>query len=233
MPYDTTNLVGMIDISTFCNASCPQCHRTNQANIQEKQYWLKLIQVKLKEFQKRFPIKDLNRYREITFCGTWGDPMMAKDIHEICEYILQNSKTQIRINTNGGMRDEQFWWNFGALSYEYGSRIHVVFDIDGVTEEQHTKYRRNVPLETVLNHMEAFSESLGSRCSVFTVVFKHNENDIENIHKLAKDHGATRACVCPSNRFNNKQTFKFYDGDKLEILEKSDKITKYYETDLL
>jgi len=68
---------------------------------------------------------------------------------------------------------------------------------------------------------------------VFTVVFKHNEDDIENIHKLAKEHGATRACVCPSNRFNNKQTFKFYDGDNLEILEKSNKITKYYETDLL
>lgn len=42
------------------------------------------------------------------FCGTWGDPMMAKDIYEITEYVLENSNAGISINTNGGMRDEDF-----------------------------------------------------------------------------------------------------------------------------
>ena len=35
--------------------------------------------------------------------------MMCKDIFEICEYIINESKTKIVINTNGSIRDE-FWW---------------------------------------------------------------------------------------------------------------------------
>ena len=239
MAYDNGKYTGMIDLSTYCNAACPQCHRTNQGNIQEKQSWLPLIQIDLDLFKKRFDVRQLKMYKELVFCGTWGDPFMAKDIYEIVEYCLKNSKAYITINTNGAMRNEEFWFNFGLLTHEYGSRVNVVFAIDGYTEEQHARYRRNTSLKTVLNHMESYMQCPKSRSTVFTVVFEHNEDDIDKITEIADEYGAYAHHIQPSNRFfygheNNirgkhPETFKFYNEGSLETLRKSSKITRYYE----
>src|SRR6056300_1235864 len=103
MAYKIGKYTGMIDLSTYCNAACPQCHRTNQGNIQEKQSWLPLVQTNLDLFKKRFTIGQLQMYKELVCCGTWGDPMMAKDIYKIAEYILKHSDVYLTINTNGAM----------------------------------------------------------------------------------------------------------------------------------
>ena len=242
MAYKSGNYTGMIDLSTFCNAACPQCHRTDQGNIQEKQPWLPLIQTNLDLFKKRFSVNQLQMYKSLVFCGTWGDPFMAKDIYEITEYVLRYSHAYLTINTNGAMRNEDFWFNFGALNNKYGQRINIVFAIDGCTEEQHAKYRRNTSLKTVLSHMDAYMECPKSRSSVFTVVFEHNENDLDKITQIAKDHGAYKHCICPSNRFfkgheGNKRgkhpdVFKFYNEGTIETLHRAKKITRYYEVEL-
>lgn len=242
MAYDIGKLTGMIDLSTYCNASCPQCHRTDQGNIQNKQSWLPLVQTNMDLFRKRFGASQLSMYKGLTFCGTWGDPFMAKDIYDITEYALKFSNAYISINTNGGMRDEDFWFKFGNLNSKYGQRINVVFAIDGYTEEQHAKYRRNTSLKTVLQHMEAYMSCPKSRSSVFTIVFKHNENDIKKITDIARTYGAHKHCICPSNRFykgfegndrgRHKEIFKFYNEGSLETLHKSKKITQYYEVEL-
>lgn len=65
--YKIGNLKPMIDLSTFCNAQCPQCHRTNQGNIEEKIFWLPLIQTNLELFKKRFPKKDMHLYQDFIF----------------------------------------------------------------------------------------------------------------------------------------------------------------------
>ena len=242
MAYDIGKLTGMIDLSTYCNAACPQCHRTDQGNIQNKQPWLPLVQTNMNLFKKRFGPSQLSMYKALTFCGTWGDPFMAKDIYDITEYALKFSNAYVTINTNGAMRNEDFWFNFGLLNNKYGQRINVVFAIDGHTEEQHAKYRRNTSLETVLRHMEAYMSCPKSRSSVFTVAFKHNENDIEKITDIARAYGAYKHCICPSNRFykghegdrrgKHKDIFKFFNEGALETLHRSKKITQYYEVNL-
>lgn len=232
---NSNNLIALVDLSTYCNAQCPQCHRTNQANITEKQHWLPLVQIGLEEFKKRFPIEDLSCYHELIMCGTWGDPVMAKDIYEICEYILKSDPvTRVKINTNGGMRNEEFWFKLGALNYKYQNRLTVIFDIDGITEEQHAKYRRNVSLAKVLQHLESYTAYPGSNAGIFTVVFEHNENDIDAIADLGKKHGAKWMHICPSNRWThfttgNKQrdVFRFFNGEEIETLERSKTITRY------
>ena len=230
MPYKIKRLKPMVDLSTYCNAACPQCHRTDQEDISKKNYWLPLVQWSLETFKKRFPAQDFYLYKRITLCGTWGDPMMNKDILEIITYILESSRrVQILINTNGSMRNEEFWWNLGILNYKYNLRLTVVFAIDGATQEQHATYRRKTELDKVLLHMKAFTES-GSEAKVYTVVFKHNENDIKKIAKLAYDNGACYMYICPSNRFNrNLDPFKFVYEDKVETLYAPEKITKFTE----
>jgi|TARA_B110000908_G_scaffold122535_1_gene143719 MoaA/NifB/PqqE/SkfB family radical SAM enzyme len=219
----------MVDLSTYCNAQCPQCHRTDQEDISKRAYWLPLVQWSLKTFQKRFPQLSLHAYRNMSLCGTWGDPMMNKDIFKIIEYILSHSNIILTVNTNGSMRDETFWWELGMLDYKYNHRLNVIFDIDGITQEQHATYRVGTELDKVLEHMQAYSET-GATAKAFTIVFKHNEDDVKEIAKLAYSNGACRLYIQPSNRFDkNPDTFRYIQKNKIKNLHPSTKYTKFKE----
>ena len=56
--YQRRKLNAWLDITTFCNAACPQCHRTDPETL-NKVDWLPLIQWSYEDFKKAFPIKTL------------------------------------------------------------------------------------------------------------------------------------------------------------------------------
>ena len=115
--YRTKNLEVFVDLSTLCNAGCPQCHRTS-VNGLGKQDWLPMIQWSLDQFKSAFPPDLLkNNVTAMSICGTWGDPVMNKDIKEIISYVVQqNPSVFINLDTNGSIRDEQWWWELGMLA---------------------------------------------------------------------------------------------------------------------
>ena len=213
-----------IDLSTYCNASCPQCHRTNPNGL-EKADWLELIQWDLNEFKKAFPVYVLDSILFFEICGTWGDPCMNKDIFKICEYIIKNSKsTRITISTNGSMRDEDWWWYLGTMCRD---RLTIVFTVDGINQQMHEKYRQKTDLSKILNHMEIIVQS-GAIAQGFTVVFKHNEKYIDEIAKMCNARGATHKWTS-SDRWDNGNVFKYTDENNNEhILEKSISVYKSY-----
>ena len=196
--YKKTQLVLWIDISTRCNAGCPQCHRTNPNGCGTVS-WLPMIQWSLAQFKKAYPYSVLKHIHRFEICGTWGDPIMNKDIFQICEYILQNSYATILLNTNGSLRDEDWWFRFGYLG---GKRIETWFAVEGINQEMHELYRQNTNLEKVLDNMESYSAY--GRTSVFVVVFKHNEEHLLDIQKMTYDRGATDILFFPSNRWRNQ-----------------------------
>ena len=195
--FDNNELIMWIDLSTYCNAKCPQCHRTNPNGL-EKIDWLPLKQWSLEDFKKAFPKQILNKIRRFDFCGTWGDPILNKDILKIVEYIVDNSFLPwVQINTNGSVRSEEWWWELGKVG---DSRLIVVFDIDGVTQEQHSLYRQNTNLEKILNNMESFSNTK-AKATAFSVIFKHNRKSMYDIALLSKRRGATGITFIESDRF--------------------------------
>ena len=217
--YESKNLIMWLDISTYCNAACPQCHRTSPDGL-EKNTWLPLVQWSLAEFKKIFPIETMKHIKKFDLCGTWGDPMMNKDIFKICQYIIEHSNAVIDINTNGSMRDEEWWWNFAVMG---GERLRVIFTIDGSTQEIHSLYRQKTDLKNILSHMETLAMG-GAMASVFTVVFKHNQDDLINIAKLSKEHGATNIVYVISNRFHkrNSREFNFKKDNSMHKLIQTD-----------
>lgn len=206
--YNSKDLSLWLDLSTHCNAKCPQCHRTNADGLQ-KVDWLPIIQWPVEDFKKAFSPETLKHIDRIDICGTWGDPMMNKDIFEIVEYIMNRSRCHILINTNGSIRNADWWWKFGLLG---GKRITVMWAVDGITQEQHSLYRQDTDLETVLDNMETFTLA-GGISQIFTVVFKHNEKDMYNIAKSVKERGAQDIFFVPSNRFKR-------DSNKYEFIDK-------------
>ena len=202
-------------ITNHCNAACPQCHRTDINGLGTVD-WLPVFSWSLDEFKTYLPIKELQKMKIINFCGTWGDPMMAKNIYEICEYIIKNSHCSIIIDTNGSMRSEEFWWNFGVMC---GNRLTVNFAVDGCTQDMHEKYRRKTSLNKVLKNMEILS-STKAIAKVITIVFKHNENYLDKIKKMCLNYGAEDIQFIESNRFENDKFYFTNESVKIEWLER-------------
>lgn len=209
--YEKKKLGLWLDLSTYCNAKCPQCHRTNADGL-GKIDWLPLIQWSLEEFKKMFPPKTLEHINHFDICGTWGDPIMNKDIFGIVEYIMKNSTARVLINTNGSFRSSEWWWNLGVLGRD---RITVMWAIEGITQEQHSLYRQDTNLETILENMENFAFA-GGLSQVFTVTFKHNEKDLFKIAELCRDRGAIDIFFVQSNRFYENNKFRFIDKSGME-----------------
>lgn len=219
--WDPNNIKVFLDISTYCNAGCPQCHRTNPNGL-GKADWLPLIRWDLKTFKQAFPTEEIYKVTRFKFCGTWGDPIMCKGLLEMCEHIINNSNAEISIDTNGSIRDSDWWWRLGVLC---GDRLEVVFAIDGIDQEMHQKYRRFTNLEKVLDNMETLSYTQANICSQ-TILFKHNQEYKEQIMQLVKQYGSKRHSFVISDRFDKDTIKKFINekGDE-EYFERADQDT--------
>lgn len=206
--YDLTKgLTAWIDLTTYCNAGCPQCHRTDPNGL-GKVGWLPLIKWDLKQFKNAYPKSTLKYINKFEICGTWGDPIMVKDILEICKYIIDHSEAYIQLNTNGGMRDEDWWWNLGIISR---NRIQVIFDVEGINQEMHSHYRRKVDFEKLKMNIQSYTAA-GGNAFAHIIIFKHNQDYIEQILDMCyKELEVTDHLVQPSNRFNVKAKEDYID----------------------
>ena len=207
-----------VALTNLCNARCPQCDRTDIDDINKAHDEVPLTQWSFEDFKSKFPKETLNDVEEYSFCGTWGDPMMCKDIGKIVQYVIDNSKSKIQITTNGSIRDEDFYWNIGIRC---GERLSIVFDIDGIDEDMHQKYRRGASLKRCLANMSMLSMTKSIALSQ-TILFKHNQNYIEQIKKLVKKNGSSNHVFYRSDRFDKSKFYFTNEKGKSEYLEIAD-----------
>ena len=219
----------VLDTTTYCNAKCPQCHRTNSSEGAKLSFQgkvtknLPLLHVPLEKIKKAFSPNVLKRCRDIQLCPTWGDHMMHKHASEIIEYFLSSDKyVTVSVNTNGSMRDELYWWKVCSQAVKYKSkygirRLRITFDIDGINQEMHNLYRRNTNLQKILNHMKVCSEFKDYVIvRTQTVLFKHNQDYLKEIEELCKSYGSISHSSVISDRFYDNQSqdenaYHFYD----------------------
>jgi hypothetical protein len=179
-----------IELTNACNAACPMCTRfhVNSPLIRPD---LEIDQITIEKFKKYFPPEIVKKCEVILFCGVHGDPGMAKDLYEICEYIAEVSpETTVRMNTNGGMRKPEFWEKMGEL---FASKLRdhwswqITFSIDGLADTNHL-YRRNVDWDKLIPNVKAFINA-GGRAEWDYLIFKHNEHQIDEAKALSKELG--------------------------------------------
>lgn len=175
-----------IELTNACNAACPMCVRfyNNSPLIRPD---LEIGQIFLKQFKQYFPPHIIKKCDLILFCGVHGDPCIAKDFLEICEYIQSVSEnTAVRVNTNGGMRNADWWKKLGELFSKNNNKHewHIVFSIDGLEDTNHI-YRRNVKWNSLIKNAQAFINAGGIAKWDF-LIFKHNEHQIDEAKKLSE-----------------------------------------------
>jgi hypothetical protein len=173
-----------IDISSYCNARCPCCARTQN---------LEKIPVTHFDFDvwRRLWYSDLidqNIYR-LEFNGNWGDPLMHPDIIPMLKIVKEvKPNIQLVVNTNGGLRSKEFWKDFAILLSNNFKRYRVNFGIDGTTQKSHEIYRVDVELEKVLENAKVFNDNGGVGTWQMTI-FDHNVDEIPTAIEMAEDYG--------------------------------------------
>jgi len=169
-----------LEVSTLCNASCPQCPRNFNGYPHNDGYpetYMTLDQAKT-IFKPAF----LQQLREIVINGNFGDIVMNPDGPDIVEYFReQNADLRIVVSTNGGARPAEFWQRLAK------SGAIVLFCIDGI-EETHSIYRQNTLWRTVIKNSQFFIGA-GGHAVWKTIKFKHNEHQIEEMRQLCRDLG--------------------------------------------
>jgi len=181
-----------IELTNACNAACPMCVRFYR-NSPLPRPDLKIGEITFDKFQQFFPPEVLQPLIKIMFCGTQGDPGMARDTLEICDYILQNTSDTfvLQMHTNGGMRNPEWWSKLGAVFAQRNPRDlscwRVIFSIDGLEDTNHL-YRRNVKWDSLMANAKAFIEAGGNAVWEY-LIFEHNEHQIETARKIADELG--------------------------------------------
>ena len=191
-----------LEITTYCNAACPQCPRN--INGGQVNPHMPLCHLSREIINERFTQDVCANLRQIFFCGSYGDPIMHPDFLDICRDLrAKNPTLWLYAHTNGGVHDAEWWKELAHIFNGYGK---IDFGIDGLKNTNHL-YRRNVKFETAINNAESFIRA-GGKAQWNFLVFKHNEHEIKQARTLSQLVGFEDILFRGTGRFLNHETLE-------------------------
>ncbi|MCB0367607.1 MAG: radical SAM protein [Bdellovibrionaceae bacterium] len=194
-----------IEITNKCNAACPMCDRNFCGGATRPE--LQLAEWSQDDIPRVFDSR-LKGLRNVLFCGTHGDPMVAKHSLEAVEFVKSKTKATVEFYSNASGRTQDWWSQLGRLlgSRKQGTDSHYrqsdlgIFSIDGL-KETNSLYRRNTNFNKIMESAEAFIAAGGIARWDF-IVFEHNQHQVEEARTLAKKMGFKQFRVRKTARFN-------------------------------
>ena len=196
-----------LEITNRCQASCPMCSRNIHGGLEnpliKNQDWT------ITDFKQILTTEVLQQLKGFYLCGNFGDPIINNDLIDMCSYSRDvNPNLNIRLHTNGGARNTD-WWK--KLAKAMPQNHNVIFAIDGLADT-HSLYRVGTSFNKVLENAKAFISAGGTAEWAF-IKFKHNEHQQDAAEALAKTHGFASFTYKDSARFVATEQFPVYDAD--------------------
>lgn len=189
-----------LEITSYCNAACPQCPRNN--NGQGINPRMPLCHLDRDVIDRTFSQALCGQLRQVFFCGSYGDPIMHPDFLDILrDFRDKNPTLWLYIHTNGGVHDADYWAEIARIMAGHGQ---IDFGIDGLEDTLHL-YRRNVKYNRVIENAQAFIRA-GGRAQWNFIVFQHNQHQVEQVQQLGRDLGFFNVLIRRTGRFFNHRT---------------------------
>jgi MoaA/NifB/PqqE/SkfB family radical SAM enzyme len=189
-----------IEITSYCNAACPQCPRNN--NGLGINPYMPLCHLDQDVIDHAFDNNLCQRLRQVFFCGSYGDPIMHPNFLDILRnFRSKNPTLWLYIHTNGGVHSVDYWQEIAAVINGYGQ---IDFGIDGLEDTLHL-YRKNVKYTKVIENAQAFINA-GGRAQWNFIVFRHNEHQVQEAQQRAKELGFFNILIRKTGRFLNHRT---------------------------
>ena len=191
-----------IEITSYCNAACPQCPRNISGGKVNPH--LPLCHLSRKTIDETFTKELCNRLSQVFFCGSYGDPIVHPDFLNILrDFRIKNPTLWLYIHTNAGVHNTDWWTKLAEIINGYGK---IDFGIDGLEDTNHL-YRRGVKFETAINNAHAFIRA-GGKAQWNWLVFKHNEHQIDKARMLSGILGFEKILFRGTGRFLNHSTLE-------------------------
>jgi sulfatase maturation enzyme AslB (radical SAM superfamily) len=111
------------------------------------------------------------------------------------------------------MRNPEWWSKLAQYN------IEVIFAVDGF-KGKHELYRKNTKFDKVIENLRAFI-SAGGTARVDSLVFKHNELDVDDLEKYLLNLGVEKV--------NFVSTTRFYEMEKYEVHDNNGNVEYYLE----
>jgi len=118
-----------------------------------------------------------------------GEPLMNQDVFKMVK-CAEDKNIEVLLSTNTTLFDDE------KIKEMFGSGLsHLIVCLDGAKKETHEQYRQGSDFEQVKNSIQKicrFKAENGLKKPYITLQFlvmKQNENEIEDIIKMAKDFG--------------------------------------------
>ena len=212
----TTETLEWIDIelTSFCNIKCKGCFRviSKEADKILNKTYLDLDTIKEKFQKEMFPsIKIIN------FCGSVDEPCSHPQFHEIVEHF-SDWNCHINIATNGSLRTVGWWEKLAKI---LPASHRVTWGIDG-SDKLSEVYREGSNFKKVQQNFRAFN-SAGGKSNWQFIVFEHNEHQLDEAKKIAKEEGFQDFKTIISHRKDTGEV----KHKKLEVEESSCISCKY------
>ena len=181
-----------VDLSARCGLECPRCQRqTYYANNKD----IPGHDLTVGDF-----IKITDMFKTINFCGQLSDPVHNEyfiDILKLCK--MKNVGGTIH---NASSLKSKEWY---IEAFKAHPDMKWVFGIDGLPEDS-CLYRINQDGEKLFNIMIESKKHLNTTPCWQYIIFRYNENDIDEAKELAKKNGLN---------FNLTYSSKWFSEDDL------------------
>lgn len=189
--YNYRDIRGVhLEISTRCNAACPDCPRNFRGVDIVDTY--PVLDMKLEQFKQIFNTDFIRQLNVFLINGNYGDFVTAKDGLAIVEYLrTTNPGLLIQISTNASGQPK-IWSRLGELG------CTVYFRLDGLADTHHL-YRQNTDYNFILENARKFIAAGGT--AVWAMIkFDHNAHQIEQARALSKEMGFSRFDLVDAGR---------------------------------
>ena len=169
-----------IELSSFCNASCPLCSR-NFFGFNSKELGYEVKHLSLDEIKTIFNPIFIKQLHRILLQGNFGDFAMNSETPKIVKYLLEcNPNLDIRGYTNGGVQSASWWKQLKDIT--------IFFALDGIDSATHNLYRKDTNFNKVIENAKSFKEA-GGVAVWHMIEFDHNQHQIQACKKAANDLG--------------------------------------------